>query len=563
MLLAVVTGGCGAEVSGRGTFGPDNAQSAPRDALRYYLAKDVLVVEGVEAYRLIGQVTATTSNNVTNFSVKKQRVFAGGRADVKVVTIADPSAFCTAEVKLGSASGDQFTIEVSDKGLLKSVNVTSESKIGDIVKNVAQAAATVAAFAAMMGQSDAEKAVQAKYDESKRGDYKAELAGASLDMLYLLHEKPEARALFAKTADLKRQIEKRREDRRKLEDTIAKASKADVEVLKGKLELIDAAIREAEAQRKATSEALDEMLRQFTKEKQIGDELKERAFSVVLELSDVPKPELISDEMPKEKVAEALDKFPKMKALFDQTGVVFTLSPYPLKNANAAAPLAADAPKGRFFYRPSYAAVLSMYGLVTTRVANGPDRKDSLRISSTKTVDLVSADAPTLSVAFESMAFADRKLQLGFDERGRLVKLDRQGTSSLAGASGALAQGLTTGRDQYAESLEKIVGIQQSQQTIQMSGITSEIEALKKKKELLDAQIALQGAQQNSGLGLQKQHLDAELAALQARLAYENARTTFDDRVEVEKLKAKLSALEQELALIKARIELGKAGKAP
>ena len=117
------------------------------------------------------------------------------------------------------------------------------------------------------------------------------------------------------------------------------------------------------------------------------------------------------------------------------------------------------------------------------------------------------------------------------------------------------AQAATTFRDEYATTLAKVVEIDGNRQKLKLNDLNARVDALKKQKEHLDAQLAMDNAAANYDLALKQQRLSAEASVLQAEFTRDAAEASNQQRLAIEQLKVEIELIKREVELFKARQE--------
>lgn len=316
---------------------------------------------------------------------------------------------------------------------------------------------------------------------------------------------------------------------------------------------------------RAASEELDVAVRDFQLEAGIDTPTRTEIVRVTFDLDEIPPPEMLhraegpdpttpATSIPKERpvvgmadadVRATLKPFPKMLDLYDRTGIALSLTPAPYIARGAtvwSADAAGDQPKTKIYYRPAYTAVLTTYG--TSREADPQGgTQELLRVFSVASDEVIHPKMPVMGFSFEPAAFAERRMAVAFDERGRLVRYEQSGKSSALGASAAGVDALQAARDEYASTLRTIGEIQDSRRKLEQSDLVSQIEILQKQRQLVDERLELAGTRSNYDLLLEKKRLDAELGVTQGRRALANEKDAGAVSQEVAELRAKLDQL--------------------
>ncbi|HWW60499.1 MAG TPA: hypothetical protein VN181_03940, partial [Thermoanaerobaculia bacterium] len=174
---------------------------------------------------------------------------------------------------------------------------------------------------------------------------------------------------------------------------------------------------------------------------------------------------------------------------------------------------------------------------------------------------ITSYEGPNRCVAIQKSDWAGRALSMEFGDFGVPKKLERTNGAALVAATGSLAGALTSLQNSYAESLEKVVAIQKNQREVADNDLLSKIDKLKKQKDLLDAQLATEGATASHDLVLQQQLAAQQLATLQAQLDLQKAQQGSEDQLDIADLKNRIAVLEQQLLLLQAQKKLDDAKK--
>lgn len=517
---------------------------------RYHLAKTIVIVDAKVTYRTTADIEFQKDDiaKTHNFKIKLGLKPIRSSAQVTVATIPDQDTFYTLELVPGDGDNSELGLEMHPSGLLKGINVKSTSQAGEILKSTLQVASVVGPLLLMALGEDTQQKLNAvervcsrfmNVDSDDIVDQCKALSASnkaladsikplSMRALYFLANDPEGRRLWQRRLELDDVLAKLAKERQSKEGGAASAPKGEIDVLKGQLALILSAIENATAERTRIVSALDTLIQKFEKTAHLDGREYEQTFKTVLDLDKLPATGVVTDGMDSVNVANALSKHAEMKALFDAASIVVTADAPPL-----AASLGQQSPSegdssAQIYYRKAYLSKITTFGVGPTIVGISPgeDPKLVMRRQDEKIETVVGPKSAILSFSFEPEQFAERKLELAFDERGQPLKVVRSDTSVIAGATGAIASGVTQVRDQYADTLDKLGAIDDAKRKLQQADITAEIERLKNEKALIDARLELTGAQANGEAIAEKKRIDAQIELLKSQKALAQERSS-------------------------------------
>jgi hypothetical protein len=170
--------------------------------------------------------------------------------------------------------------------------------------------------------------------------------------------------------------------------------------------------------------------------------------------------------------------------------------------------------------------------------------------------DVIHPALPVACMFFKPSALADRSLVVSFDDKARPVHIERVAKSSAAAAASAIAASAASLRDEYANTLNKVVDIQKSQRAIALDDLNSKIDKLKAQKDLLDARQFVDATTANYATVLQQKQAEADLASATAQLNLEVFQTTLDQPKDLKTLQAQIDVLKKQLDLLRAQVDL-------
>jgi hypothetical protein len=386
-------------------------------------------------------------------------------------------------------------------------------------------------------------------------DKRTEVSLTELSManLYFLARGAKNRRLWLDRRDADTRLQERTCRRLDLERQAERATGSDLDQVRSRLATLIQLETAARTDLRTTTEELDTAVRGFQIETGIDGPARTEVVRMTFDLDEIPSPEILRGAitpdpttrvtgMADTQVREALRPFPRMLELYDRTGIAMTLTPPPFiaRGGTVWEPGEPGETRTHIYYRPAYTAVLTTYATSRTADAQGGEQ-ELLRFSSVVSDDVIHRKMPVQGLAFEPAAFAERKISLAFDDKGRLTRFEQAGKSSVVGATASAVEAIRLVRDEYTSTLSRIAEIQDTQRRLDQNDAITEIDRLRKQRELLDARLELAGPRGSYDLLLERKRLDQELGAVQG------ARARAD--------KQDMSALSQEVAELRARLD--------
>ena len=506
----------------------------PPQGLRYYVGKDVLVVTVA--------VTETTKVELDENLDPNVEITTKREGTATLNTVADTTRPFVVDLEPGGRFDNSLVVDVRPNGLLKSINAQSTGKTGEAIVSLAKFAATVVG-GIPVGLGGQSTTCDPAVPPNTRLPRRARATVASDQV---------ACTLFGEITQLENQIEMFENERLQLERAAAGASAQTLTLNGRRIGAIEIAIENIRARLSQKQALFIARVDQFVQAKGLGTKEKTTSFTDMLDLAVLPPMGVISDAMDAAQTETALAAHALALAVFKRTGAVATIDTIPAWAGIAAHP-ATEKNRARIYFRQGQPLRLRLF------VLSDCGGSGCLKTMSDQVVDVMHSAAGIQYVEFDESAFAQRKLLLAFDEKGRPEKLERSGTSELAAVASTLSSAATTLRDEYAATLTKVGEIQASQRTIELNDMTSELERLKKEKEVLDARLAVEGAAGNFANSLEQSRLASELAALQADIALKGVQATAEQSLEIAKLKSTTALLVEELNVIKAQLAVEQA----
>ena len=586
----------------------------PEGTVRYSLAKTVITVEATVTNGASGRVTFDGND----FSVDTKLGRVHSDALVQFQAVVDEDQFFTLRLEHGSAADDGMRVEVAPNGLLRSVGFTSTSQVGQTIRNVTTIAASVAAgivaatlsgdprkqaaalvcekLAAESGAAGRCPAAQpaappptraAPRPGTKAADTRpapatnaaapapcdrgtqTSLAELSMANLYFLARSPKHRRLWTTARDAEALLLDRTCRRAELERAAENAAGPALMDLRGRIESQRDLEAAARVDLTVATEELDAAVRQFQVETGIDGPYRTEVVRMTFDLDEIPPPDMLrraavaepparTTGMTDTEVRAALKSFPRMLELYGRTGIALTLTPapYAVRGGTVWSQDSHGVAETRVYYRPSYTAVLSTFATWRAADEQGGEQ-DLLRLFTVASDDVIHPKMPVQGFSFAPQDFAERHLGIQFDDMGRLARFEQSGRSAAAGASDAAAGALQLLRHEYADTLQHVVEAQYSKRMIEQSGVITELDRVRRQRELLDERLELAGTRGSYDLMLEKKRVDAQLGLLYSRRELAGQQATPQVNAELQQLRAKLDQLARDIEALKRRSDQG------
>jgi hypothetical protein len=522
--------------------------------LQYWLPVDVAVVQATVTKTVTREIVLGEVNQkpalVTKTSTKAER-----EGTLSVRTLADRGGPAyTLDIKPGRLRDTSLGIEVSSAGLLRSVSPASTGRAGNVIQAVARFVGTGLSLATGLPFLPLKLDAQ-KWSVLQEGPLKLALkcdpfeepfTTLPLRVRAFVSKSEEGCGLLLEIMQREAALKRHEQQRMELELTLETVSEQELPKLRERIQAIKAAIRSTQAELTARQARFAALLEAFVADQELGVTSRADDYALVLQLNEIPAS------------AGDLSKAPYENArkFFGETGIVVTAQVVTGPPEGPATPGARSRNSVRIFYRQS----LPIRFRIEASRAEKPELSN-LQLLSETIADVVMPGTTAHYVDFDSSAFADRKLTLTFDDRGRPLRLERSGTSAGAAVAVAVSDATRAVRDEYASGLAKVAEIQATQQKLQANEITAQLEDLKKRKEILEAQLALESGTQNFQTLLEQQQLQADIALLEARQSHTNTTENAAQRLEIETLKLQLEQVKAQLEILKAQQEIEKLTK--
>jgi hypothetical protein len=510
-----------------------------RQDARYLVPKDVLAVDVVvtttSATRLVDDGGVLKPEQTT--TVKRE-------ATATLMAVGDPAQPVNIHLRNSGLSDTSFALEFAPNGLLTSINASSHGRLGDIIGSVFKFAGTVLSFL-RPGFAAVDTACSRPAPASPA------------ELRFFVQSNTRGCELWVALGRAETHLATQEAALASLQDQIPAARPDQIRDLTARIALQRAAVRDAKTSLSQRQDALAAELEKFLKSEGIGaGEPKVQRSRFLLELSDLPPDETVTDGMSIADVTTRLAGHPKALDLFKRGGVVATLGATKFSSTPAAPADDATGKTVTVCHRPATPLRLRLF--VQARVRGGAEQ---IQQSVDAIENVLHPYVPAACTTFKASSLGDRKLALTMDEKGRLKRVERSGTSDAAALTASLATASAALRDEYAASLKKVEEIQTTSRNIRLADLGTEAERLKKEKAVIDAKLELEAGSINYETVLSQRKLAADLAALQADVNLATAEDTRDQRQEIERLKVEIEVLQKSLDLLRAEQELIKAKK--
>jgi len=526
-------------------------------AIRYYPGKDIVLVTVVET------IAATTTVDDTGTAFKLNRTTTIRReGSVVLKTIADTANPRALDLQSKGLTDTRFSVELSEDSLLRAINLSSAGRFGDFLTSVAKIAGVAFAFAGLATATPLNRACTG---------HEPAFAGVPINARYFIEQNANACTLAKQVVADQQAVQQRREELRSLEDRVIGATSNELADLQKRIAIARATLDEARQTLVARSQSFATALAAFQHDQELGTVRKGQSTqTAVLQLTDLPPASVLKDDVSFQEAHTALSQYETAQAVLDRLKVVVTLqSQIPGEAKSEDSWKSSDQDKMvAVCFRQSVPAELRVLLLKSNvRDDNDGSSDESSSVPATlrevaHTVEnVLHPSTPLTCPAFKASAFADRKLALLFDSRGRPQKIERDEKSNSAAVAAALATASSTLLSGTAASLKTLEGMQASRRTLTLIDLTARAERLKQEKAVLDAQLQLEGGHATFASALTQQQLQADLNALNADVQLTATEESREQRLEIERMKVAIEQLQKSLGLLKAQHELDKTSK--
>ena len=526
-----------------------NEQTA--SGLRYYLPYSAISAETTRtsittnAYNFTSAVDpklpyATSQDSVSKFIEACYEVDSKVKEKVElkkldILTLPDQSKSYSVSLDPGFFSGGDLSISRSSNGLLRSIKIKDEGKLGESIVNGVKTVASVAgAFAgfqpvapipkpmesvALPKSTGVNKGVPETCQEWRtkiRDEYKIK----GFDELPVVRQvallsDSKVRSAFSRLPSVTQKLKKYRDQIEALEQTLAKA-KYDI-FIETKERI--AALLDIEANNKALLEGLQTVITnketEINKTKKLGEKSKPTQHHAILKIEEL-------------KASSCLSPLPQNCGIpeLDDLGVTIVLDSLAEDEGTMPEGTTAEGttpegttPEGTtpedtwpgtdkpyIAYRdprPYRIAAYVMDGTENKKI------KDEL-------VSLFTRKGLTGHLPFETSISGDRSMTLEFSDSGALIDVKYEYTSAGAALAGAAYNASTGALESYKAGLTSVYEINEAKRKEGIAEINFSVDQLKKEKERVEAEIALSTSETDAASALELKSINDQIALLEA-----------------------------------------------
>lgn len=581
-------------------------------ALTYYLPKDMLEVTAqVDTKIVVG--LEYPGGDETKAPVKKpaERSSKLEAFDVAVVTVADRARPFLLDAQSAGLYKNDSTFNVSESGLLESVNTKTTGAGGAVVQSVLKLAGEVLPFvqgrpslnpsnalnipqpaqSPQLSKNAVANALRGAYVRPRKdvprasdscGSPDATSDGAVRDFVrQYFGERIEMRFAFPKIPNrvqLKRdfcdtfavQEARRGQLERSTAALDAATNPAAISGLTAKLRAQRAELDRASSASQAAREALNAAVAEVLVDEGVGTSLQSRTSKYVLDIESVPTlaevQTLFSSNPTRDTVLRGLASLGKHRAedLFEKTNSLVSLQ--------VVQPLAGQADaQARSWAASHFEAckrgtscihfrepVLYSLNIATARFSGGATSNSDpieLQLPEDRLMLLVGVGSPIRAVDMPTNAWTKRDTVVTFNARGRLVSLQRNSGSSAEDASAAIQQGLRGGLTEYETSLTSIKDIGATRQAIALQPLEQQLAVAQKQLDVIKAQAALDATSANSQALIDASIANIERSLVEAQQQLVSAQNKLVSETAAGADHAGMHATEQANAALAAQIQ--------
>jgi len=458
--------------------GPSTAPK-PLGGLRYYLARDFVVVEADVTEFVETRIEAGADGWLK--PVTESGIFAV-KASVGLETSADPSRPYMLDAALGGAADQSLAVRVGNNGLLTSAEFAAKDKSAEILVQIARLVGAAAGTAA--GFRGGLNAGTKKMDASGAGA-RRRLESLSLENRYYLQESSLGRELWEEANRFENELAGRKEALRRVRDEAVETTEpARYSLAEKRAAFLEGSIRFLEKQTEAARAAFASAAVKFSAAEGIGRTTRERKVRRHLDITDLPPSAALTGVFDEAGITDALEKaYPRVLDLYRETGIAAAFDPDPARPEIPDRPAADPSPPGkneiRIFYREPVPGFLRIYSWreAVDREA-GRFRPVFVRLDE-KLVFAVHPQTPVLCAGFERKAFSSRNMQLTVNAQGRVVGLSKSAASIPVAAAAGTAAAFEEIRESAAASLKEIRDIMDALRKLSLGELETQAALLK------------------------------------------------------------------------------------
>lgn len=488
----------------------------------YSLPKHIVKVSGTANY-----ITKTAVGNDLAIQAP-QTVPTDITATVSLHLVGDRDKSYLIDVPRSVVKGRNFKVEVNESGILKSINDDSTGKVGETITNIASIIGKTGAFAVGLD----EKADASHFDglfteENNKSELLENMAHLPLVSQSYIVNDTTAQNTWKSLVEVNKNIkkfqkvlDKKQKKLLSLKGDPLKSASVDIKVLLEHKALI--------TERKARLEqAFNAGLALYKSGEGIGAVTSSHRFEYELELDELPPSSSFYEGMSVDEIGTAVGDYcntsTKNKSICDDSGsfyklwnnfgIVITADNY-IGPKISATTGEIEKQDYELFFR--YASPISITAYQAREAAEvGNDDQSALTkrlvLVDNKNLNVMHPLSAPYSVGMKSSKFAKHQLIVTTDAMGGLASMQRISTSSLEKATGSVSEALTGLATDYTSISNSIVAIKKQERAEEIAEEKQKVDLLKQRKEFIDQQVAISGAEATQTLLLEKAKLDAEL----------------------------------------------------
>ncbi len=455
---------------------------------------------------------------------------------------------------------DSSSFQFTDGMLLKSINVSSTGRAGDVLTSIAKFAGLALAVGGLGIAAQALPAKPVAVSTCNPFDPKyADLPDTA--RLWIWENQTQCDAWQA-IADLQNKRDARVKDRAALQADVRSAPHAALKDLFDKIDKLQDEIDWLDKELKKRLDAFNGDLSAFTTQLNLGAHAESSHYAQTLSLADLPVSDGLTRHLPEASVNTS-QFTPAAQNLWNAARVILSLDNAPSCKSGKCSVTVPTNPDPKKFvqigFRQGARVRIQLFIIDQQREANDPADQSiapRLRMVTDQWMNVAHPNLPISVVTFARSNWSKRDISMTFDEKGRPVTLTRASTSNIAALAAGIASAASALRDEAAATSDKLVQIDANRRTLQASELTAKLDKLKKQKDILDAQVQLDAAGTNRDAVLKQQQAAADLAALQAEASLQSAQASADQNTQIEQLKLQIEQVKQQIDLLQAQQQL-------
>lgn len=564
---------CSVPIKGSGPYDLTELPSSPGQ--RYYVGTDIFLITA--------NITTTTKSKVNNSLAIETSNLISTNAVIDKKLLPDYKQYFMLQLDKSGAYDDKTTITTTSNGLLTGLTADSTGKTGDVIKSIAAIGANIIAGKTVRNLTPSPK-VQLFESQNINNLVNPCFEVASFFGLSNEHKlfsksnttacelllekkilKSSYKTLFVNINQLRVAATKAttESDLKKISSDLVRKNliltntKKELELINTNYNLQFGVFKSSKLATKVVTQKLIESF-----------ELNDLPDDTVLQpLLSLPKSQVISN-------LNAIKKYKKISDFFNKTNILITATPLiPATQTLPATPLipvnsppnedgcdkledecdeSESTPTNRIYFRQTHPVTIGQYRFFQNI---GKPNVTYLQSVSKNIIDIMSPKSTIQSVEYKPSLFSGRKLTLSFDPiTNSLTKIETDNKSSLSAATGSISEAFTNYQTTYQAALDSASKANKTLNAIELEQYSKQVTELTTKKEIIDAQVAFEGAEATQDILIEKKIIDSKLSALKSDLALKKAESTYEQKLFQEQVKSEFDAITQQLALETTKI---------